>query len=106
MKPVRVAFILFSIMMVPLLVFGQMPRTISFQGVLTDTMGNPKPDGVYTFTFRLYDVSAGGTAIWTKIEDLQVKGGLFSTLLGDVTPFGAALTFDTQYWLGIKPGSV
>jgi hypothetical protein len=65
MKPVRVVFILLSIMMVPVLVDGQMLRTISFQGGLTDTLGSPIPDGLYPFTFRLYDVSTGGTAIWT-----------------------------------------
>ena len=34
--------------------FAQIPHTISYQGVLTDTAGNPKPDGNYSFTFNLY----------------------------------------------------
>ncbi len=84
---------------------AQIPRTLSYQGVLTDSLGNPKPDGSYTFTFRLYDVSTGGTPFWTEIKDLQVKRGLFSTNLGDVTPFDAGIKFDKQYFLGIKPGS-
>ena len=32
--------------------FAQLPRKISFQGVLTDTVGNPRPDGAYSLTFR------------------------------------------------------
>jgi hypothetical protein len=35
--------------------FGQIPRTLSYQGVLTDSAGAPKPDGEYSFTFRLYE---------------------------------------------------
>jgi hypothetical protein len=31
-----------------------------------------------------------------------VKNGLFSTALGEQTPFGAAVKFDQQYWLGIQ----
>jgi hypothetical protein len=33
---------------------AQIPRNISYQGILTDSLGNPKPDGKYKFTFRLY----------------------------------------------------
>jgi hypothetical protein len=84
---------------------AQIPRTLSYQGVLTDTLGNPRPDGIVTFTFRLYDTPTGGTAIWTEIKDLQVRRGLFFTALGDVTPFGAGVRFDRPYWLGVKPGS-
>ncbi len=35
--------------------FSQIPHTISYQGVLTDSSGNPKPDGSYSFTFSLYE---------------------------------------------------
>jgi len=34
-----------------------------------------------------------------------VKNGLFSTVLGEQTPFGAAVKFDKQYWLGIQVGN-
>ncbi|MFZ0454053.1 MAG: hypothetical protein WAM24_09880, partial [Ignavibacteriaceae bacterium] len=68
-------------------VFAQIPRTISYQGVLTDTTGNPKPDGNYSFTFSLYESSKGGNIIWSETKTLIVTKGLFSTLLGDQTPF-------------------
>lgn len=84
---------------------AQIPQYISYQGVYTDTLGNPKPDGVYTFTFRIYETATGGTPIWTEIKDLQVMNGLFSTLLGDTNPFGSDIKFDKPYWLGVKPGS-
>lgn len=85
--------------------FAQIPRTISYQGILTDASGNPKPDGDYEFTFYLYEASSGGDAIWNEAKTLNVSKGLFSTSLGDVTTFGTGVKFDTPYWLGIKVGN-
>jgi hypothetical protein len=82
--------------------FTQIPRTMSYQGVLTDTLGNPKPDGSWKFTFRLYISATGGPPIWVDQKALQVKRGLFTTILGDQTPFGPGLAFDRPYWLGIS----
>jgi hypothetical protein len=84
---------------------AQIPLTLSYQGVFSDSLGNLKPDGMYTFTFRLYDVSTGGSAVWIEIKDVFVKRGLFSTVLGDQTSFEPNVKFDKQYWLGIKPGA-
>ncbi|MCI0694312.1 hypothetical protein L0337_20175 [candidate division KSB1 bacterium] len=86
----------------PFISHAQIPRTLSYQGVLTDNAGNPRPDGNYTFTFRLYTSLTGGTAIWSESKSLPVKSGLFSTVLGEQTPFGATVKFDKQYWLGIQ----
>ncbi len=99
------SFFLFLTLILSLNLFSQIPRTLSYQGVLTDSLGSPKPDGVQTFTFRLYDVASGGGALWTETKDLQVKRGLFSTTLGDITLFPPTVAFDKPYWLGIKPGS-
>jgi hypothetical protein len=84
---------------------AQIPHTLSYQGILTDTLGNPRPDGSYTMTFRLYQSSSGGSAIWSESKSLQLKGGLFSTSLGDATPFPGSLLFDTQYWLSVQVGA-
>jgi hypothetical protein len=81
---------------------GQIPRLLSYQGILADSLGNPKPDGSYSLTFRLYDAEFGGSAFWTETKTLQVKQGLFSTVLGDQVPFGASIQFDKAYWLGIQ----
>ncbi|RCK73944.1 MAG: Phage tail fiber protein [Ignavibacteriae bacterium] len=105
MKKQNLLFVILLLSLCSLLSIAQIPRTISYQGVLTDSLGNPKPDGMYTFTFRLYDVSTGGSAIWTEIKDVLVKRGLFSTILGDQTSFEPNVKFDRQYWLGIKPGA-
>ena len=82
---------------------AQVPRTLSYQGVLTDTLGHPRPDGTYSFTFRLYATSSGGTAIWSETKTLSVSQGLFSTVLGDQVPNN--LPFDAPYWLSIQIAS-
>jgi hypothetical protein len=85
--------------------WAQIPRTISYQGVLADAAGNIKPDDDYAFIFRLYETSNGGNAIWTETKTLAVKRGLFSTALGDQTMFGANVKFDKPYWLSIQVGN-
>jgi len=82
---------------------AQIPRTLSYQGILSDTLGTPKPDGTYAITFRLYDAPSGGTLLWVETQSLQVRRGLFSAVLGSQTPFPSSLTFERQYWLGIQP---
>ena len=50
---------------------------IPIQGRLTDADGSPL-DGDYSLTFRLYDVSTGGTALCTDTRSVTVEDGLFS----------------------------
>ena len=105
MKAKHVILIGFVLFLVPLFhLQAQIPRTLSYQGMLIDEMGSPKPDSTYTFTFQLYNSESGGSPIWTEIEDLPVEQGLFYTVLGDPTPFADSLRFDRPYWLGIKVG--
>ncbi len=57
---------------------------LSYQGRLLDAAtGNPKPDGSYVMSFRLYDVATLGSPLWTETKPVIVGGGLFTTLLGD-----------------------
>lgn len=84
-------------------IFAQIPRTMSYQGVLTDANGNAVPDGSVTMKFRLYEAATGGTAIWEETQSVSVVKGLFNTILGSITPLN--LPFDKPYWLGITVGS-
>jgi hypothetical protein len=81
---------------------GQIPRILSYQAVLSDSAGAPKPDGTYQMTFRMYFDSASALPAWIEVQSLQVNHGLFSAVLGSVTPFPDSLSFDSQYWLGIQ----
>ncbi len=79
-------------------VFAQVPRKISYQGVLTNSSGSPAQDGNYTLQFRLYDVSSGGSALYTETHNpVSVQRGSFKVLLGSVTPI--TLPFDIPYYL-------
>ena len=80
--------------------FGQIPQSINYQGVLTEPAGGPVPNGNYDITFRLYDADAGGTLLWNETQLVAVENGIFNVILGDVTPF--ALDFDAPYWLSIQ----
>ncbi len=85
------------------LTFGQVPQTISYQGVLTDLSGTPVPDGNYAILFAMYSVSSGGTALWSETATVPVTRGVFSASLGAGTPL--SLPFDRPYWLGITVGA-
>ncbi|HTY60387.1 MAG TPA: tail fiber domain-containing protein [Bacteroidota bacterium] len=84
---------------------AQIPKTIAYQGILTDASGVPKPDATYTITFRLYQASSGGSAIWTEQKNLSTVRGLFSTQLGDQVLFGSTVKFDRPYWLSVQVGA-
>ncbi|MGH7724991.1 MAG: hypothetical protein ACREOU_06135 [Candidatus Eiseniibacteriota bacterium] len=85
-------------------VLAQAPSTMSFQGVLTDNAGVLVPDGSYDLTFRIYDVAAGGAALWTEAQPgVPVVRGGFSVTLGLVTPI--ALVLDRTYFLGTTVGT-
>src|SRR5512143_3851146 len=97
----RLWFLAFPFFIAVAVALSQIPRTISYQGVLTDSLGNAKPDGEYSMVFRLYQSEVGGPIVWQEAKILSVKRGLFSTDLGDKVAFGPALKFDGRYWLGI-----
>ena len=82
-------------------VFAQAPSTMSYQGVLTDNSGGIVPDGAYDLTFKIYDVSVGGVALWTEAQvGVPVTRGGFGVTLGLATPI--ALSFDRTYYLGVQ----
>ncbi|MBX7154792.1 MAG: hypothetical protein K1X91_07490, partial [Bacteriodetes bacterium] len=79
--------------------FAEVPKTISYQGVLTNSIDEPFPDGTYTISFSLYDAATGSTALWTESRQVKTKFGVFDATLGETVPFD--LLFDKPYWLGI-----
>jgi len=87
---------------------GAVPaRTMSYQGVVTDNLGNVVPNGPHRFVFTIYDDPlaglpgiVGGNSLWTEDwNPLPVTLGGFSVLLGGINPLN--LPFDRQYYLGI-----
>ena len=84
---------------------AQMPRTISFQGVLANANGTLVSDGVHQLTLRLYDAANAASAIYLETHDATVVRGVFNVIIGSQSPLPASLAFDRAYFLGVSVGS-
>lgn len=80
--------------------FAEIPKTMSYQGVLMDNEGYPVDDGDYEVTFRIYDQESGGSALWTEVDSVTVSHGVFDAILGKKTSLD--LAFDSAYWLSLE----
>jgi hypothetical protein len=79
---------------------ADIPRTLSYQGVLTNNEGVNVPDGDYDINFKLYNVLENGTALWEEQHnDVTVINGVFNVILGSNSTLD--LSFDELYWLSI-----
>lgn len=73
---------------------------LSVQGVIRLSDGNAIEDGLYPITFKLYDAETGGNELWSETQaQLKVTSGIYSTILGEVTPLD--LEFDAFYFLSL-----
>ncbi len=103
-KSIIIKVILGIIFIYASIAIGGIPKQVCLQGIVTDSTGNPLSDGNYSFSFNIYNQSAGGSSIYTETtSSLEVKSGLFSYYLG--TNSTLDLPFGTDYWLGITVGA-
>ena len=60
-------------------------------------------NSVYSVTFRIYDVSSGGVALFTETQSVGTLGGTFKVALGSATGGGVpdGIFVDDSRWLGI-----
>ena len=61
--------------------YGAAPAALSYQGFLTDSVGNPVT-GTWTVTFGLYAEPSGGDVLFEESLDVTTDKGLFSVYLG------------------------
>jgi hypothetical protein len=82
---------------------AQTPRTISFQGIVTNAQGQPIADGNHILTLVIYDQATGGNVLFQETQTVQVLRGIFNTVIGGVTQGGIppTLAFDRPYFLGV-----
>ncbi len=81
---------------------AQIPRTISYQGVLTDNSGNFISDGNHTLTLNLYDNLNSPSSIYSETQTVIVVKGLFNVIIGSVNPLPTSVRFDRAYFLGVS----
>lgn len=78
------------------------PGVINIQGVLRDASNNPMPDATYNVTFRIYTASSGGAVLWTEAASVITTNGLFTALMGAITPVPDSVFNEADRWLGIQ----
>ncbi|NND33029.1 MAG: hypothetical protein HKN76_10595, partial [Saprospiraceae bacterium] len=79
---------------------AQLPKTISFQGYLTNSAGEPITNASLSVSFSIYDAEAEGNRLWgPELKSLNVDRGIFTTILGSNTPLD--LDFDQTYYVQI-----
>lgn len=103
LSPKRLALLLALVLALPIVAPAAVPRTLHYQGRLTDpASGDPLP-GNHTVTFCLYDDSdpIAGEQLWCETQALDADGdGVIVATLGATTPL--PLAFDAAYWLEVE----
>lgn len=82
--------------------YAAIPQRMNYQGYLTNAAGVPV-HGTVQIVFSIYNVSSGGTALWTETQNVAVHRGVYNVILGEVAPVN--LSFDVPYYLGIRVGA-
>jgi len=82
--------------------WAQVPRVLSYQGILTDRDGRILPDGVYELQIRLYDRLDATEPIYVERQRVTSQHGVVNVLIGTVEPLPERLTFDRVYYVGVS----
>ncbi len=78
------------------------PRTISYQGYLTNATGAPV-NGTIEMVFSIFNVLSGGAPLWNETQtSVPVINGIYNVILGSVNEIN--LPFNTPYYLGMSIG--
>jgi FtsZ-binding cell division protein ZapB len=83
-------------------VWAQVPRVLSYQGILTDRDGRILPDGDYELQIRLYDRLDATVPIYGERQRVTSQHGVVNVLIGTVEPLPEHLTFDRVYYVGVS----
>ncbi len=75
---------------------AEIPKTISYQGYLTNAAGEPL-EGNVTITFSIVGTN------WTETHIITVVKGVFSQVLGETDSFEGKVDFSQPYELKVKP---
>ena len=68
------------------------PKLLSYQGLLTKANGKGVQDGTYDITFRLYQDSDGEIPFWEEAQNVVIADGIISVTLGKNVEIGAIPT--------------
>jgi len=80
------------------------PGTLTEQGRLLDSSGNPATGSV-SITFAIYDAASNGTSLWTETQNVTLDSGYFSVRLGETTAIPTSVFDGSTRYLGVKVGT-
>jgi len=79
---------------------AQVPKKISYQGLITTSDAIPVQDGYYDLRLDIYNAPIGGTILWSEPHNsVLVEKGTFSIILG--THHNLDLPFDRSYYVEV-----
>ncbi len=74
------------------------PRTMTYQGILNDSNGDPVRNTTLNVTFRIFDAYTGGNQLWTEVVQIETdQRANFTATLSDLN-----LPFDEDYYLELQ----
>jgi len=97
----RTIILAMALLIIASAALADVPRTISYQGRLTDDLGSPLT-GTYDITFTIYSDTNKIKIIWTEDHaSVPVEEGLFNVTLGANNPIGNAVFNGSTRWLAM-----
>jgi hypothetical protein len=83
--------------------FATASTIINYQGLLTDSSGDPVPDNTYQMIFGIWDDSTAGTQVWlSPLTSVQTTNGHFSVDLGATEPLDRDMLGSGPVYLEIQ----
>jgi hypothetical protein len=96
---------LLTILFLSSAVFAAVPNTITYQGRLTNSSGEPI-DTTVPMVFSICDDSASQVCVWGELHSsVEVVDGLFTVNLGTYTPIDNNVFDNENRWLHVTVGS-
>lgn len=83
--------------------YATFPHLMNYQGRLDDANGDPVVDGSYSVTFRLFNTSSSGSALWSETQSVTTVDGVFSVLLGSIDTIPEFVWYQDSAFLEIQP---
>lgn len=103
MKFIKLVGCIILILMFSGSINAQLPTTISYSGMVSDSVTSTPLSGSHSIGFTLYDAS--NNTLWTDAYTVNVTDGLFSVELGSGNTSLPDNIFTRELWLGIQVGA-
>ncbi len=83
--------------------FGNVPKQMNYQGILSGSTGNPLADSTVDVEFRIYNAPSGGSSVWSETVTVTTDDeGRFNVTLGLTNPIEDTVFRETERYLSIN----